>query len=124
MRAFAASEVRLAETRNALIMPRRIKDRQVEIQRLADPMAEQRMVRQIVVGQRMDEGPQARRFNHGNDVLERMLEEVDLILGDKVGQTPKSIILPTNRISGADPDPMQAMNRSRSPFAAGRCSSE
>lgn len=77
-------KVRLSEAWNALIMPWRIQDREVEIERLADPVAEGRMICEIVIGQRMDKRAQTGRFNHRNDIIARMFEEVDFILRHRV----------------------------------------
>src|SRR5206468_12031626 len=54
-----ALEVGLAEALDALIVAGRIEHADVELDRVADPMRERRMVGEIVIGQRMDERPQA-----------------------------------------------------------------
>ena len=52
-------EVGLAEAVDALVVTGRIKHAEVEIDRLADPLTEGRVVGEVVVGQRMDERTKA-----------------------------------------------------------------
>ena len=42
-----------------MILPRRIENGDIELERLADPLGQGRMVGQIVVGKRMDERAKA-----------------------------------------------------------------
>jgi hypothetical protein len=52
-------EVGFAEAGHALIVARRIENADVQFERVADPVAKLGMVREIIVGQRMDEGAEA-----------------------------------------------------------------
>ena len=54
-----ALEVGLPEARNALVAAGRVQHGDIELERLADPVAEFGMVGEIVVGQRMDQRAQA-----------------------------------------------------------------
>ena len=49
-----ALKIRLAEALDALIHSRRVEHVEVEVNRLADPVGERRMIGQVVVGQRMN----------------------------------------------------------------------
>ena len=56
------SEFDLSEPRDPLILPRRIENRLIERYGLAEPHGKRGVICEIVVGQRMDQRVQPRRF--------------------------------------------------------------
>jgi hypothetical protein len=52
-------EVGLSEADDALVVPRRIENADIELERLADPMSQRRVVGDIIVGQGMDQRAKA-----------------------------------------------------------------
>ena len=58
-----ALEVGPAEPGNTLVLTGRIEDADVELDGLADPVSERRVVRQVVVGERVDQRSERRRFD-------------------------------------------------------------
>ena len=77
-------EVRLSEARHALVRSWRIEDVQVQIHRLSNPAAQDGVIGEIVVGQRMHQGPQAGRFDLRKDMGKRTLEKMHFKLRDRV----------------------------------------
>jgi hypothetical protein len=51
-------EVALAKARHTLVRAGRVEDRQIELERLANPVTQGRVIGQIVVRQRMDQRAQ------------------------------------------------------------------
>lgn len=81
---FAGLKVGLPEAGDALVYAGRIENANVEVERLTDPVAEVSVVGAVVVGQRMNERAEARRFDCCDHVIASGLEEVDLVLGKRM----------------------------------------
>lgn len=74
------SEIRLAEPRDGLVHAGRIEHRQIERQRLADPLGERGVVGEIIVSQGMNERRESGEFDQPDHRRQRSFEKVDLEL--------------------------------------------
>jgi hypothetical protein len=81
-------EVRFAEAGNTLVLAGRVQHAHVEFERLADPVSVRGMIGEVVVGQRMDQCAEARRFDRRDYVGPGTLEEMDFVLRDWMRPDP------------------------------------
>jgi len=79
-----ALNVGLAETIDALVLARWIEHADIELDRLADPVRQAGVIGEIVVGERMDQGPQPRVFDRCHNISSSVLEEMHFILRDRM----------------------------------------
>jgi hypothetical protein len=73
-------EVGLSEAGDALVVARRIERADVKLERLTNPMAQARMVGDIVVSQRVDERAKARCLDRSDDLWPGAFQEMDFEL--------------------------------------------
>lgn len=77
-------EVTLSKALQPLVHPRGVKHALIQFEWRSDPARMRSMIGKIIVAQRMDKRAEARSFDPGDDMPDRMLEKMDFELGNGV----------------------------------------